>query len=136
MYKWYAEASVCYVYLPDVGKDEFATEFSKSRWFERGWTLQELIAPKRVIFYDRSWVVLGTKVDHVRLIHEITRIDENVLMNDSHEAPLLNSFCVAKRMAWASQRKTTREEDMAYCLPGIFGVNMPLLYGEGKRAFH
>lgn len=136
MYNWYKEASVCYAYLSDVTNNGFAEEFSKTRWFQRSWTLQELIAPDKVIFFDSAWNELGSKKDHARLIHDITQIDEEVLTADTLTADTgpnsLHVYCIAKRMAWASQRETTRIEDMAYCLLGIFNVNMPLLYGEGN----
>jgi hypothetical protein len=139
MFHWYEDASVCYVYLSDVTKNGFAAEFRKSRWFQRGWTLQELIAPNNVVFFDSAWNELGSRGDHARLIHAITHIDEWVLKTHMwvgrHSRPSLEDYCVAERMAWVSHRETTRIEDMAYCLLGIFNVNMPLLYGEGNAAF-
>ncbi|KAH7088121.1 heterokaryon incompatibility protein-domain-containing protein [Paraphoma chrysanthemicola] len=135
MFNWYKKASVCYAYLSDVTKESFAEEFLKSRWFQRGWTLQELIAPTKVIFFDSAWNGLGSKQDHARLIHNHTKIDETVLRT-SVPSYALQCCSIAKRMAWASQRTTTRVEDMAYCLLGMFNVNMPLLYGEGNKAFH
>lgn len=140
MFKWYEDSRNCYAYLTDVSKANFAIEFPRSRWFSRGWTLQELLAPKNVFFYDQDWCKIGSKLDHAELISEITRIDVKALclaykMSEYSYEATLASFCVAKRMSWASNRKTTRVEDMAYCLLGIFQVNMPLLYGEGKRAF-
>jgi hypothetical protein len=107
-------------------------DLRNSRWFRRGWTLQELIAPPIVEFYDRNWFEVGTKLSLLGTIAAITRIDIRVLENSQR----LDSVNVASRMSWASERKTTRKEDEAYCLMGIFGVNMPLLYGEGHRAFH
>ena len=135
MFTWYNNASVCYVYLSDVTKKDFDEQFPKSRWFQRGWALQELIAPDKVIFFDSAWNGLGSKEDRSWLIHDITQIDETVLRT-SMRSHSLQGYCIAKRMAWASQRTTTRIEDMAYCLLGIFDVNMPLLYGEGYKAFH
>ncbi len=120
-------------------QENFDGEFPASRWFRRGWTLQELIAPRREVFFDLTWQPLGSKKDHAVLINKITRIDVEVLKDDrphkEDRAAPLGAFCVAKRMAWASTRETTREEDVAYSLLGIFGVNMPLLYGEGPKAF-
>lgn len=141
MYKWYQNSQVCYAYLTDVSVANFETEFPRSRWFTRGWTLQELIAPGGDFnFYDQRWNVLGSKHQHKQLISEITRIDVRVLASAEEDPygyrnPSLSSVCAAKRMSWASNRETTRVEDMAYCLLGILGVNMPLLYGEGDRAF-
>jgi hypothetical protein len=130
MYKWYQEAEVCYVYLADVFPDISTSSFAKSRWFTRGWTLQELIAPSSVIFFDAHWRDIGTKASLVKPIAEITGIHIDALSNGR-----VSRFSVAQRMSWASRRETTREEDIAYCLLGIFSINMPLLYGEGQKAF-
>ncbi|KAE8440880.1 hypothetical protein EG329_006347 [Mollisiaceae sp. DMI_Dod_QoI] len=135
MYSWYAEATVCYVYLEDVTTlpncEETFSQFEKSRWFTRGWTLQELLAPQHVTFYDRDWSILGTKIELYRHLSKITQIPELIFRYRSH----LKSVGVAQRMSWAAKRQTTRTEDMAYCLLGLFDVNMPLLYGEGEKAF-
>lgn len=136
MFRWYERADRCYVYLEDVVEANVAIDFAKSRWFTRGWTLQELLAPRDMVFYDKDWRALGTKYDHANWISEITAIDSEIL--DWRHLDLrsgLDSICVAKRMSWASRRKTTRTEDIAYCLLGIFNIHMPLLYGEGDRAF-
>ncbi|KAG4422270.1 hypothetical protein IFR04_004650 [Cadophora malorum] len=131
MYKWYAKSEVCFAYLDDVNCSEGMEAIRKSRWFTRGWTLQELIAPLYVEFLDQRWQPVGKKSDLSALLSEITTVPENVL-----EEPLVLKFCsVARRMSWAAHRETTRDEDIAYCLLGIFDVNMPLLYGEGARAF-
>ncbi|KAF1849254.1 HET-domain-containing protein [Cucurbitaria berberidis CBS 394.84] len=138
MFAWYKRSTTCYAYLTDVLEADVDTNFPHSRWHSRGWTLQELIAPRVVRFYDRDWNGLGTKEEHADWISEITSIDKGVLRvrwNYFNSEVELSSFCVAKRMLWASHRETTREEDMAYCLLGIFDINMPLLYGEGSRAF-
>ncbi|KAG2412890.1 hypothetical protein HFD88_010447 [Aspergillus terreus] len=128
MYRWYQDAHVCYAFLADV---DCPTELASSRWFERGFTLQELIAPSTVVFYSRSWIELGTKESLKSQISDRTHIPIGVLSGtDSVE-----DASVAQRMSWASSRKTSRLEDEAYCLMGIFGINMPLLYGEGKAAF-
>lgn len=127
MYQWYGAAQVCYVYLNDVKSQENLTG---SKWFTRGWTLQELIAPDQVEFYARTWAFLGTKRSLVRSIAAKSGVDVQVLMGGD---PL--DMSVARRMYWASNRVTTRIEDEAYCLLGLFGVNMPLIYGEGRKAF-
>ena len=138
MFTWYKDSVRCYAYLADVSESDKEDSFPKSRWFTRGWTLQELLAPRDVIFYDRLWNRLLTRSDNARYISEITKIDPEV-MTLRELAPYgkadFASFCVAKRMSWASRRETTRTEDIAYCLLGLFDVNMPLLYGEGERAF-
>ncbi|KAM0461480.1 hypothetical protein ACHAPV_004185 [Trichoderma viride] len=140
MYLWYEQSAECYAYLSDVEPpaaqdvSAFDESLRNSRWFTRGWTLQELVAPKLVLFYASDWSYLGQKhspPEFTKLISEITNIDEEVL--DGTIDPL--QLSVSARMAWASHRKTTRLEDTAYCLMGLFQVNMPLLYGEGKRAF-
>jgi hypothetical protein len=139
MFKWYQDSQQCYAYLSDVSEYNFVDKFPRSRWFTRGWTLQELLAPPSVTFYDQDWHHVGTRRDHAASISEITGIDINALnrvqLQGGQFSAGLGRFCVAKRMSWASRRQTTRVEDIAYCLLGIFGVNMPLLYGEGKRAF-
>lgn len=142
MFSFYQNASVCYAHLEDVVFQEYKRggyrtwehDFAASRWFARGWTLQELIAPRRVVFFARDWQWLGTKSDPSlsQSIQKITKIEPAVLSDPSQ----IPKVCVARRMAWASSRKTTRPEDMAYSLMGIFGISMPLLYGEGaERAF-
>ncbi|KAK3047990.1 hypothetical protein LTR09_010665 [Extremus antarcticus] len=132
MYTYYANAQKCYAYLTNVSATGFETEFRVSRWWRRGWTLQELLAPKFVEFYSSEWVSLGTKFDLCAMITQITGIDENYL---SHRLPVQHAS-IAKRMSWASSRETTREEDGAYSLIGLFEVNMAMLYGEGgKKAF-
>lgn len=134
MFKWYRDAGVCFAYLYDVEASEVHDDDSeslRSEWFTRGWCLQELVAPREVIFFNARWEPLGSRGTLSRLIHEITGIDADV-----PEGASLSRFSVAQRMAWAADRKTTRGEDVAYSLLGIFGVNMPLLYGEGgERAF-
>ncbi|KAF4807495.1 Vegetative incompatibility protein HET-E-1 [Colletotrichum siamense] len=131
MYKWYEDAAVCYVYLSDLRDGAGDEALKEQRWFKRGWTLQELIAPREVQFFSRNWLRIGVKAGMARLLSEITSINHDILCMSQD----LNDFSVAERMSWASGRETTRPEDLAYCLLGIFGVNMPMLYGEGKRAF-
>lgn len=141
MWDWYYRAAECYAYLSDVPPDNKAEEanskFSQSRWFTRGWTLQELIAPRKVIFYDEAWDRIGRKSDFdddwefTQRLSKITGIDDLVLSQRS----LFRDYSVAQRMSWASNRTTTRLEDCAYSLLGLFEINMPLLYGEGNRAF-
>ena len=135
MYRWYGRAAVCYAFLADVSHDDVAhatgSQFRRSKWFTRGWTLQELIAPRNVVFLSQTWQVLGSKSNLALLLEEITGIEHAVLTHDKH----LSTISVAARMSWASRRTTTRLEDEAYSLLGIFDINMPTLYGEGRRAF-
>ncbi|KAK7461073.1 hypothetical protein VKT23_009002 [Stygiomarasmius scandens] len=135
MYRYYLDAEVCYVYLSDVPPQEnprdVASAFRRSVWFERGWTLQELLAPTWVVFLDNSWSKIGTKWSLRDAISAITTIPCAVLEDGD-----VNKYSIAQRMSWAALRKTTRAEDQAYCLMGLFGVNMPPIYGEGgAKAF-
>ncbi|PIL32615.1 hypothetical protein GSI_05318 [Ganoderma sinense ZZ0214-1] len=141
MYDWYSYAKTCYVFLPDVSSHEavgsrargcWETEFRQSQWFSRGWTLQELLAPNVVIFFSKDWQVLGSKHALASLVEDITSIEAAVI---KCKKPL-NQVSVAGRMTWAASRKTTREEDRAYSLLGIFGVNIRIVYGEGSYAFY
>ena len=129
MFRWYREATKCYVYLSDVIRVD--SGFQRSEWFSRGWTLQELIAPRTVEFFSSDGKKLGDKVSLESRIHSITGIPVEALRGHP-----LSNFSVAERMSWAEKRVTTREEDKAYSLLGIFDVFMPVIYGEGKRAFH
>ncbi|KAH7325748.1 heterokaryon incompatibility protein-domain-containing protein [Stachybotrys elegans] len=133
MYAWYRDSWVCYVLLEDVPTPHPQLCLEKlraARWFTRGWCLQELIAPSIVEFYADDWTEIGTKRSLCEHIQHITGIPESVIL---HRA--LDRCTIAQKMSWASNRQTTRLEDEAYCLLGIFGVNMPMLYGEGDRAF-
>ncbi|KAF2441844.1 HET-domain-containing protein, partial [Karstenula rhodostoma CBS 690.94] len=138
MYIWYSKAQTCYVYLSDYdphagNSSGFIHDgFEKCRWFTRGWTVQELLAPHHVEFYDKTWSYFGTRKELASTLSNITRVPTKVL-DGSKE---VEEFCVAQKMAWAARRQTTREEDTAYCLFGLFQINAPLLYGEGGvRAF-
>ncbi|RPD54417.1 HET-domain-containing protein [Lentinus tigrinus ALCF2SS1-6] len=135
MYNWYLHAKVCYVYLADVeyADDPAArgSQFRRSQWFCRGWTLQELIAPRVLVFLSKDWRILGTKTMLASVIEEVTGIDRAIL---THERSL-DTVSIAKRISWASRRRTTRVEDEAYSLMGVLGVNLPAIYGEGRLAF-
>ena len=134
MFRWYRSAAKCYVYLLDVstGKHSRSSEllwepnFRQSRWFTRGWTLQELLAPRIVEFFSRDGQRLGDKNSLKQQIFEISRIPIEALEGN------LSGFSDKERMSWASRRETAIEEDQVYCLLGIFGVFLPLIYGEGK----
>jgi len=140
MFRWYRDAAVCFVYMADVfsgpergnSTTSWEVAFSTSRWFGRGWTLQELLAPTSVEFFSAGiGAPLGDKQSLERHIIEITGIPVNALRGQN-----LHSFSIDERMRWAQNRKTTREEDEAYSLMGLFDVFIPILYGEGKqRAF-
>jgi hypothetical protein len=132
MFMWYKQATICFAHLEDLGSDGNSfKELEFCRWFTRGWTLQELIAPRELWFYDSLWQFRGTKSNMGDLISQISRIDIEVLENFAS----LEDIPIARRMSWAANRKTTRVEDVAYCLLGIFDVNMPMMYGEGSKAF-
>jgi hypothetical protein len=131
MYFWYKNARVCYAFLSDVHQIADSTiPLKASKWFTRGWTLQELLAPTKLVFYSADWHSLGSKDDLKHQLHSITKIPIEAL-----EGAPLNHFSIAERMSWAANRVTTRTEDIAYSLMGIFDVNMPLLYGEREKAF-
>ncbi|EJF57896.1 HET-domain-containing protein, partial [Dichomitus squalens LYAD-421 SS1] len=134
MYMWYGDSAICYAYLADVPPGESSQSegsfFRKSRWFTRGWTLQELIAPGRLVFLSADWEIIGSKGDFIDVLEQMTGIDREALLLDTG----LDEFSVAQRFSWASKRETERVEDQAYSLMGIFDINMPTLYGEGDRA--
>ncbi|EIW58294.1 uncharacterized protein TRAVEDRAFT_82962, partial [Trametes versicolor FP-101664 SS1] len=135
MFEWYELADICYAYLADVPGDDDPTQavslFWQSRWHTRGWTLQELIAPTRVVFLTRSWGFLGTKAGLASTLEKITGVDFSILTGHA----TVHSASVARRMSWAACRETTRIEDRAYSLLGIFGMHMSPIYGEGENAF-
>lgn len=138
MFRWYQRASKCYVYLSDVVVPEevadaealritWAEAFRRSRWFTRGWTLQELLAPPCVEFFSKNSKRLGSRISLEQEIYEITKIATEALRGQS-----LAEFSVEERMSWAAQRTMTWKEDKVYCLLGIFGVFLSLIYGEGE----
>jgi hypothetical protein len=138
MFKWYQAAVKCYVYLSDVStsgstgadlppKQTWERQFRNSRWFTRGWTLQELLAPEFVDFFSTEGKRLGSKTSLLKEIHAVTGLPRQVLQGSA-----LHRFSIEERLSWIRGRKTKRGEDMAYSLLGIFGVFIPLLYGEGE----
>ncbi|KAF3808513.1 Vegetative incompatibility protein HET-E-1 [Colletotrichum gloeosporioides] len=134
MYRWYKESSICYVYLADVSSRTGEVDLEKlhtSRWFTRGWTLQELLAPRSLRFYDCDWCPLGEKNELAGAIRSITGIPYGILLGFDD----VSNASVAQRMSWAAKRVTKRKEDLAYCLLGIFDVMMPMIYGEEEHAF-
>ncbi len=156
MYQWYKNSAICYVFLPDVrnpqrcssrwrneaifttpeaprrvSKPFYLEQLRRSVWFKRAWTLQELLAPKFLDFHNAEFHSIGSNLDLAELLAEASRIPVEVLCDKD-----LESTEVVHRMRWAVHRRASRGEDMAYSFLGIFGVNMPLLYGEGEtRAF-
>jgi hypothetical protein len=137
MFAWYRNAAKCYVYLSDVSagptngilsQQTWTVAFKQSRWFTRGWTLQELIAPAVVEFFSVEGQRLGDKISMVQELHKITGISVEALVQNT-----LHELSVEERMSWITQRNTKREEDAAYSLLGIFDVYMPLIYGEGRQ---
>lgn len=134
MFRWYGSAGVCYAFLADVvfPSDENDTvmgvDFQRSRWFTRGWTLQELLAPSTLEFLDAEWNPIGSREDWATEIEEATGIRREHL-TDFHQC------CLATKLSWAANRLTTRIEDLSYSLLGLLGVYMPLIYGEGEHAF-
>ena len=143
MFMWYRDAEVCYTFLVDVPTAPFAmleskdSAFRSSVWFTRGWTLQELVAPRQLVFLSRTWEPLGTKASLSKLIEEITGIPMSVLASSGQDTihQSLDKCSGAQRMSWAAHRNTAKAEDRAYSLLGIFDIQMSLLYGEGERAF-
>lgn len=132
MYRWYQRSEICYVFISDLPSSASLEDaLQRCRWFTRGWTLQELIAPRNIIFFDQDWNSIGSKLDLMDRLTRITGISKGIL--DGSES--LSSVAVARKMSWAAHRETTRTEDTSYCLLGIFDVNMPLLYGEEDKAF-
>ncbi|KAH6616409.1 heterokaryon incompatibility protein-domain-containing protein, partial [Boeremia exigua] len=132
MFAWYRNSDKCYAYLADV---DGLGEFAHSKWFTRAWTLQELLAPSHLQnggksgmdFFSRQWVKLGSKSDLSTRIRDVCGIEKAYL-----EGQNIYSASISMRMSWAAERQATRSEDIAYSLLGMFDVNMPLLYGEGK----
>ena len=159
MYRWYQDAAECYVHLSDVSCEResvsnptlleeytgsqwysggstvsdpaFEEESTRSQWFTRGWTLQELLAPIKVDFYNRDWIPIGNRYALRHEIREATRIRKKYLGGPAS----ISEACVAEKMSWLSNRTTSRIEDMSYCMLGLFNITLPLLYGEREGAF-
>ncbi|KXH31651.1 HET domain-containing protein [Colletotrichum nymphaeae SA-01] len=139
MFRWYQEAKVCLVFLSDLCPEVDGTgpgvykisDLSRCKWFSRGWTLQELIAPTVVEFYDAGWSLRFSKDEWPVCLSTVTNIDVEILTF----AKELSAVPVAVRMSWAAHRQTTRIEDRAYSLLGLFDIHMPMIYGEGAKAF-
>ncbi|KAH9935218.1 HET-domain-containing protein [Epithele typhae] len=136
MFTWYVLSEVCYAYLDDVGADDDLSapnsDFRRARWHFRGWTLQELLAPAFVLFVSKDWKPMGTKHELADRLTAITGIPKRFLTRQTH----LQAAPISEKMRWASRRMTTRVEDEAYCLLGIFDIKIPIIYGEGREAFY
>ena len=139
MFRWYRNAARCYAYLSDVSarcpkdggpppRSRWEPAFRASRWFTRGWTLQELLAPSSVEFFSFQGTPLGNKRDLQQLVHENTGIAIRALCGEP-----LASFSVEERFEWAKYRQTSKAEDYVYSLLGIFGIYLAPIYGEGKE---
>ncbi|KAL9625173.1 MAG: hypothetical protein Q9160_000575 [Pyrenula sp. 1 TL-2023] len=133
MFSWYKESQVCYTFLPDVcGRGRPCPgkrSFKESEWFTRGWTLQELLAPPNLQFFDHHWRLIGTKQQRAAEVREASKIDDQYLGGD------FSTACIAVKMSWVSGRRTTYRDDMAYCMLGIFDVGIDVRPGEGESAF-
>ena len=141
MYWWYENAQVCYAYLHDMPGSSVPTAGDEKRyphfygwleWSSHGWMLQELIAPSNLQFFNKDWQSIGDKRTLAPTLRYITGIPEHILTHGLFG----NHSCVAQIMSWTAHRMTTQVEDRAYSLMGLLDVNMPMLYGEGKNAFH
>ncbi|ORY08491.1 heterokaryon incompatibility [Clohesyomyces aquaticus] len=142
MFRWYQHSTKCYVYLADVsvkglGANDLSramtwqtwrAAFQRSRWFTRGWTLQELLAPISVVFFSAEGEKLGDKHSLLQEIHDTSHVPPEALQGRP-----LHKFSTGERMLWAAKRETKREEDAAYSLLGIFDIQIPLIYGEGRE---
>ncbi|ETN38886.1 uncharacterized protein HMPREF1541_06927 [Cyphellophora europaea CBS 101466] len=153
MWKWYHEAAICYIFLATItlsaaeverdpnafmewhhSKDSEDRDYGRpAEYFRRGWTLQELLAPRRAIFFNATWSFIGSRLQLVDQIYNATNIAKQYI--NSNEGIRLAS--IAARLSWAGGRETTREEDRVYSLIGLFDINMDIRYGEGyERAFY
>ena len=155
MWHIYSQSSICMAYLNDLSCTPFVvsgstgvptapdelprgivrTTFERSQWFERGWTLQELIAPENVSFFSPDWLLIGTRHDLRNIVSLITGIPQQCLSTSQFRREWIRNHTVATKMSWTAKRRTTRVEDGAYSLLGLFNIQMPLLYGEGINAF-
>ncbi|KAG6331200.1 hypothetical protein ID866_7890 [Astraeus odoratus] len=139
MYRWYRRSAICYVYLHDVVDEIFPKYVDKKngpRWFFRGWTLQELIAPQMLVFFNKEWQEVGTKESLASTLEQITRIPRKILTKGLPGYGDEYRPTAAQMMSWMADRETTKREDQAYALIGLFDVFLPIVYGEREKAFH
>lgn len=133
MYNWYKSSTVCITYLAETTESQ---HMHADRWFTRGWTLQELIAPRFMAFYSLSWNRLIPSGGNDKRNRYITGEILKATSIDVNDALLEQESTISKKMGWAALRQVTREEDTSYSLMGLFGISMPTAYGEGaERAF-
>ena len=147
MFNWYHDATLCITFLGDVsgkrrGNDVFRSDCVERRktgqaslWFERAWTLQELLAPQSMAIFDRDWRYIGTRDGLARSISKVTGIDRRYLLDKGCRSLAFREASVATKMSWMAGRTATFIEDIAYSLQGIFGISMEPVYGEGPNAF-
>ncbi|CEJ90082.1 hypothetical protein VHEMI05889 [[Torrubiella] hemipterigena] len=140
MFAWYRDSEVCYSLLSDLDSDlgqatdsQIKDALASCRWFTRGWCLQELLAPRMMLFFNRHWGQVGDRNNLTHIISDITGVPQSLLTSPPQQD--LQDFPIAERISWIAHRKTTRKEDMAYSLLGLLDINMPMLYGEGDKAF-
>jgi hypothetical protein len=143
MFEWYQEADICLAYLRDVDNAGDEVSLQRSEWFERGWTLQELLAPRTVVFLTRTWEVIGNKgattsvcsstevgKNLEKVIAKITKVPFEVLQEYQRSI----RYSTSEKLRWMDSRKTTEEEDLTYALFGILNVSLPVIYGEKGKA--
>jgi hypothetical protein len=136
MFVWYRHSALTMIYLSDVSRSSKSGALAESAWNERGWTVQEFLAPNVVIFYQKDWsLYLDDRTpnhkESVEIMQELayaTGIDLRALVNFQ---PGMRG--AREKLQWASRRVTTWQEDIAYSLFGIFGVHLPVIYGEKKQ---
>lgn len=140
MFRWYRDAKLCITYLSDVirkgaGREDFINEGGHPAvWFSRGWTLQELLAPRHLEFFDKNWDIIADRAELAERIEEITSIQSKYLKGETKDDDPRDA-CIAAKFSWIAKRQTERDEDMAYSMLGLFGITMDPRYGEGWGAF-
>ncbi|KAI0536995.1 hypothetical protein GGR58DRAFT_514168 [Xylaria digitata] len=136
MYRWYEQSALCIAYLetvetPSINPTSPNSEFRESEWFTRGWTLQELIAPRKLLFYNKSWTFIEDRSNLAHSIEEICGVPHELFCSGKKPS----EYSIAQRMSWAAKRVTKRPEDRAYCLLGLFEINMSLIYVQRSDNF-
>jgi heterokaryon incompatibility protein (HET) len=138
MFSWYQSASVCFAYMHEVSNNNQRLKWTEDNavvrktpeWFTRGWTLQELLAPKKLLLSDQDWNCIGDRENCAQVITKFTGIPLSALCGKD-----IQSYSYADRLAWAKGRQTTEPEDRVYSLLGLLGVSLPAVgYGIGLKA--